>query len=96
MKNLFEIGKQLVGEIMTTAQSAASAAKKAIENTGESNTQQVQVTEQDKRELAYHLWEKAGCPSGDGQEFWFKAESALEDQPSEEATETTETTAATA
>lgn len=29
------------------------------------------------RELAYHKWEEAGRPDGDGVEFWLDAESEL-------------------
>lgn len=29
------------------------------------------------RERAYLLWEKAGCPEGDGVEFWVLAEREL-------------------
>ena len=29
------------------------------------------------REKAYGCWEKAGCPTGDGVEFWLKAEAEL-------------------
>jgi hypothetical protein len=29
------------------------------------------------RERAYLLWESAGCPSGDGVEFWVRAEREL-------------------
>jgi hypothetical protein len=29
------------------------------------------------RERAYECWEEAGCPAGDGVEFWLKAEAEL-------------------
>ena len=29
------------------------------------------------RERAYHCWKEAGCPVGDGVEFWLKAEDEL-------------------
>lgn len=29
------------------------------------------------RKLAYSLWEKAGCPIGDGVNFWLEAEKTL-------------------
>ena len=29
------------------------------------------------RERAYGCWEEAGCPAGDGVEFWLKAEAEL-------------------
>lgn len=29
------------------------------------------------RELAYHLWEEAGRPEGDGVDFWVRAEQEL-------------------
>lgn len=82
MKNLFEIRK-LVREVMVIAQNVANAAKEVLQNTGESTTHQVQAFDEEKRELAYHLWEKAGCPQGDGVEFWFKAEMVLADRPSD-------------
>ena len=34
-------------------------------------------SEEDIRTLAYFKWEQAGCPNGDGCEFWFAAENAL-------------------
>ena len=30
--------------------------------------------EDEIRELAYQKWEEAGCPSGDGHDFWLEAE----------------------
>jgi hypothetical protein len=33
--------------------------------------------EQAVREKAYFLWQAAGCPQGDGAEFWLKAEVLL-------------------
>ncbi|RLS40373.1 MAG: DUF2934 domain-containing protein [Planctomycetota bacterium] len=30
--------------------------------------------EEEIRELAYSKWEAAGCPSGDGFDFWLEAE----------------------
>ncbi len=35
------------------------------------------VSEERIRERAYHCWEEAGCPTGDGVEFWLKAEAEL-------------------
>lgn len=35
------------------------------------------VSEDRIRERAYHCWEEAGCPVGDGVEFWLKAEAEL-------------------
>jgi hypothetical protein len=32
------------------------------------------------RSRAYSLWEKAGCPEGDGVEFWLEAEKELNGQ----------------
>ncbi len=32
------------------------------------------------RELAYQKWEAAGCPSGDGFDFWIEAEYEVMDQ----------------
>jgi len=35
------------------------------------------LNEDDVRELAYRKWEQAGCPCGDGREFWIAAEQEL-------------------
>lgn len=35
------------------------------------------LCQQAVQERAYYLWEKAGYPSGDGQNFWFEAEEQL-------------------
>lgn len=37
--------------------------------------------EEKVRVLAYEIWEKAGCPEGDGVEFWLQAESELGNIP---------------
>lgn len=34
-------------------------------------------SEEEIRERAYHLWEEAGRPEGDGVDFWVKAEAEL-------------------
>ena len=34
-------------------------------------------TESEVRQRAYELWEKAGQPEGDGQQFWLEAEKEL-------------------
>ena len=34
-------------------------------------------SEDEVRKLAYFKWEQAGCPDGDGCEFWLAAENAL-------------------
>lgn len=36
--------------------------------------------EQAVRELAYHLWERAGRPEGDGSNFWHEAELQFKQQ----------------
>jgi hypothetical protein len=36
-----------------------------------------QVSEEEIRLLAYHKWESAGRPAGDGAEFWRQAEMEL-------------------
>ncbi len=33
------------------------------------------------RERAFVLWEAAGCPCGDGVEFWLQAEAELSGEP---------------
>lgn len=38
-------------------------------------------TEERIRERAYHCWEEAGCPVGDGVEFWLKAEAEIAQRP---------------
>jgi hypothetical protein len=35
------------------------------------------ATEDAVRARAYHLWQQAGNPAGDGTEFWFRAEKEL-------------------
>ena len=35
------------------------------------------VCEENIRDLAHQKWEAAGCPDGDGMEFWLKAENEL-------------------
>lgn len=64
--------------------SKTSEAMQNLENTGQSCTRQVSITEEDKRLFAYHLWQEAGCPYGRSEEFWFKAEAALSDCPCDE------------
>ena len=34
-------------------------------------------SDDDIRTLAYFRWEQAGCPDGDGCEFWYSAENAV-------------------
>ena len=40
----------------------------------------MEAREQEIRELAYCLWEAAGCPSGQDLEYWHKAEAAWDEQ----------------
>jgi hypothetical protein len=37
--------------------------------------------EQRQRELAYRLWEEAGCPEGRADEFWYTAWEILAVEP---------------
>jgi hypothetical protein len=37
----------------------------------------VPATEEQIRSLAYSLWEEAGCPEGQAEAFWAKAEEQL-------------------
>jgi hypothetical protein len=39
--------------------------------------------EQAIREAAYHKWEQAGRPHGDGREFWLESEQELQGHPIE-------------
>ncbi|MGD9853617.1 MAG: DUF2934 domain-containing protein [Planctomycetaceae bacterium] len=41
------------------------------------STQIAATSEERIRERAYRCWEQAGCPAGDGIEFWLKAETDL-------------------
>lgn len=38
------------------------------------------VTDDQIQIHAYHLWEAAGCPEGDGVDFWFQAEKEMRGQ----------------
>lgn len=49
-----------------------------LKNIFAENSEIPALDEQQVRELAYHLWEEAGRPEGDGVEFWLKAENALQ------------------
>lgn len=37
------------------------------------------------RESAYYKWEAAGCPCGDGVEFWLQAETEITDEGESES-----------
>jgi hypothetical protein len=39
-----------------------------------------QPTEHEIRQRAYHLWVCAGCPPGDGVDFWCEAEKRLTEE----------------
>ncbi|MDP3062137.1 MAG: DUF2934 domain-containing protein [Chloroflexota bacterium] len=41
-------------------------------------------TEEQIRELAYYLWEQAGKPEGNDQDYYFKARQALEEREAAE------------
>lgn len=41
------------------------------------STQIAATSEERIRERAYRCWAEAGCPAGDGVEFWLKAEAEL-------------------
>ena len=43
----------------------------------QSQEQCMDASEEAIRELAYQKWEEAGCPSGDGFDFWLEAEQAV-------------------
>ncbi len=43
----------------------------------QSQEQSMDASEEAIRELAYQKWEEAGCPSGDGFDFWLDAEQAV-------------------
>ena len=43
----------------------------------QSQEQFMDASEEAIRELAYQKWEEAGCPSGDGFDFWLEAEQAV-------------------
>ena len=46
----------------------------------------MEAREQEIRELAYRLWEEAGCPSGQDLEYWHKAEAVWSEQNAPNAT----------
>ncbi len=39
--------------------------------------QRMDACEEEIRQLAYLKWEQAGCPCGDGLDFWFEAENEV-------------------
>lgn len=39
--------------------------------------QRMDACEEEIRQLAYQKWEQAGCPSGDGFDFWIEAENEV-------------------
>lgn len=39
-----------------------------------SSRQPTNACDESIRTLAYHNWEEAGCPAGDGVDFWLEAE----------------------
>lgn len=43
--------------------------------------QQMDACEEQIRQLAYGKWEQAGCPSGDGFDFWIEAEREVMNRP---------------
>lgn len=57
---------------------AASSLKDAIKDAAVSADA---PTEEAVRERAYHLWEEAGRPEGDGVDFWVRAERELSGTP---------------
>lgn len=48
-----------------------------------SNQQPTNACEDTIRVLAYEKWETAGCPAGDGFDFWLEAEQELNAQTGE-------------
>jgi hypothetical protein len=47
----------------------------------------VSATEEQIRTLAYRLWEEAGCPDGQSDEFWILAQQKLASEPGMAAVE---------
>ncbi len=56
-------------------------------NSAEQQCSQLVVPCETIREIAYHKWQAAGCPCGDGVEFWLEAETELSNnaQPTKKA-----------
>jgi hypothetical protein len=52
------------------SETTTRATKTAEPETAQDNTQLI-------RETAYHKWEKAGRPEGDGVSFWLEAETEV-------------------
>lgn len=50
-------------------------AKTRFDESSEAPT--LEQCQQQIREYAYELWENAGCPEGDGSDFWVEAEKQL-------------------
>jgi hypothetical protein len=49
-------------------------------NVGQNQEDVIETPTLTIHELAYYKWEEAGCPEGDGQEFWYAAERELTEQ----------------
>jgi hypothetical protein len=45
--------------------------------TSEQQRSRIAVPYETIREIAYYKWQAAGCPCGDGVEFWLEAEAEL-------------------
>ena len=66
---------------------ADTGATEVLVNDGDSasapveNQQTSIASEETIRELAHSKWEAAGCPTGDGTEFWLKAEKEVRLSP---------------
>lgn len=61
----------------TEAPKTCSAVQGAVEQLSATSDECNKVCSSSVRELAYSLWEQAGCPTGDGSEFWYLAEREL-------------------
>lgn len=63
-------------KVATTAVQPQRETSNTVANE-EPSTPVAATSEERIRERAYGCWENAGCPAGDGVEFWLKAETEL-------------------
>jgi len=61
---------------------ATRASEHKCEAASASNQQPTDVCEEAIRTLAHEKWELAGCPAGDGVEFWLDAEQEVNQERS--------------
>ena len=75
-------------EVRTAGPSATGVLNGEHESEAEcqSNGQPTDANMETIRTLAHSKWEAAGCPAGDGVDFWLQAEREVRAEPSESNT----------